>query len=448
MRETVQSTISAYKLISPGQTVLVGVSGGPDSVALLHVLLTLSPSMGFKVAAAHLNHGIRGEDADRDQAFVEELCELLGVPLITRRADVPRLARENGWTLEQAGREVRYKFLRDCAKNLHAERIALAHHMDDQAESILLHLTRGTGLAGLVGMLPMREEIIRPLLFVRRSDVERYLTDEGIAYCVDATNLETGGTRNRLRLELVPYVESNINPAFVKTLCSMGELLLRDESYLQSIADEALEQTRREGGFDRESLNALPLPILTRALRAALREAGAAVDIERVHIERLIALLGGRTGAKLQLPGVDAYIDYTLLCFGQGVAELEYYETPFVLYGQTFTPLGSFMSEKAELPAGGFGETRFVAYMDAQSLEGAVVRLRRHGDRIHPMNAPGHKKLKEYFIDRKVARSDRGVPLICKKDEVLFLPGFCSAEATRVGKETQSIIRVTFTPKK
>ncbi len=445
MRETVRATIREYNLISSKETVLVGLSGGPDSVALLHVLLSLAPSMGFKVTAAHLNHGIRGGEADRDEEFVRELCDFLGVPLCVERADIPGLAKKNGWTLEQAGREERYAFLRRAGKSFGAGRIAVAHHMDDQAESILLHLTRGTGLAGLVGMMPAREEIIRPLLFVRRSDVETYLAQEGLAYCVDATNLETGSTRNRLRLELIPYVEDNINPAFVKTLCSMGELLLRDENYLQGMADEALEKTRREGGFARKELKKLPLPILTRALRSALREAGAVVDIERVHIEQLIALLAARTGARLQLPAVEAYIDYELLCFGKEKEETPYFETPFLLEGRTETPLGTFVSRFTELPES-FGGDRNIAYMNAESLEGAVLRPRREGDRIYPIGAPGRKKLKEYFIDRKVPRARRVLPLLCRDDEVLFLPGFCSAESTKIETNTEKIIRVEFIP--
>ncbi len=446
MRQIVQSTIREYGLILPGQTVLVGLSGGPDSVALLHVLLSLAPSMDFKVAAAHLNHGIRGEEADRDEFFVRELCDFLGVALLCEKRDVPAAAKAHGWTIEQAGRELRYDFLRRAKDKLGASRIAVAHHMDDQAESILLHLTRGTGLAGLVGMMPLREDIIRPLLCVRRSDVEQYLTEEGLAYCVDATNLETGSTRNRLRLELVPYVEKHINPAFVKTLCSMGELLLRDESYLQKLADEALDAAREDGGFMRERLRGLPLPILTRALRTALREAGAAVDIERVHIERLIGLLGARTGARLQLPGIDAYIEYELLCFGVEPEETPYFEIPFLAEGETDTPLGRFVSGAADYPAD-FGENRNIAYMDARALEGAVLRPRRSGERIYPIGAPGRKKLKQYFIDRKIPRSQRVLPLLCKGDEVLFLPGFCSAEATRVSPDTERILRVEFIPR-
>ncbi|MDO5110832.1 MAG: tRNA lysidine(34) synthetase TilS [Clostridia bacterium] len=445
IRAIIQSTIEEYGLIHPGETVLVGLSGGPDSVALLHTLLSLSTSMGFRVAAGHLNHGIRDEAADADEQFVRELCELFGVPLWVEKADVPAIAKARGWTLEQAGREERYAFLHRAKEKAGAQRVAVAHHMDDQAESILLHLTRGTGLAGLVGMLPARGEIIRPLLFVRRGDVEEYIAQEGLAYCVDATNLETGSTRNRLRLDVIPYIEEHINPAFVDGLCSMAELLLRDETYLQAQADKLLEAARRPGGFDRETLKGEPLPILTRALRAALREAGAYVDIERVHIEQLIDLLSARTGAMLPLPGVQAYVQYDLVCFGNP-AETPEFSLPFVLDGVTQTPLGDFVCTIVPRPAE-FGHDRNVAFMDADKLDGLLARTRREGDRIYPIGAPGRKKLKEYFIDKKVPREKRTLPLLCMGEDVWFAPGFCSGEAGKVTEETTRVARIEYKQK-
>ncbi len=445
IRAIIQSTIEEYGLIRQGETVLVGLSGGPDSVALLHTLLSLSASMGFRVAAGHLNHGIRAEAADADERFVRELCDLWGVPLWVERADVPALAKQNGWTLEQAGREERYAFFRRAKKQAGAQRVAVAHHMDDQAESILLHLTRGTGLAGLVGMMPARGDIIRPLLFVRRGDVEEYIAQEGLAYCVDATNLETGSTRNRLRLDVIPYIEENINPAFVDGLCSMAELLLRDETYLQTQADKLLEAARREDGFDRETLKDKPLPVLTRALRTALREAGAYTDIERVHIEQVIDLLSARTGSMVQLPHVQAYVQYALICFGNLAPAVEF-AVPFVPEGVTHTPLGDFVSAIVPRPVD-FGADRNVAYMDADKLSGLVARTRREGDRIYPIGAPGRKKLKEYFIDKKVPREKRALPLLCADEDVWFAPGFCSAEASKVTGATVRVARIEYKQK-
>lgn len=448
MLDKVENTIKRFGLIGEGEKVLVGVSGGADSVALLHTLLALSSRMGFFVCAAHLNHGIRGEEAESDALFVKDLCELYGVELYQELIDVPSLAREHRETLEQAGRVARYDFLSRAKKRFGADKIAVAHHMDDQAESILLHLTRGSGLLGLTGMQPQRGDLIRPLLFLRRREIEAYLEKEGIAFCTDATNLERGGTRNRLRLDAIPYIEKNINPSIVESLCSMGELLWRDESYLAAQAEAALASAKSGAGYLRDELKKLPLPILTRCLRIALFNAGAKADIERVHIEKVIELLSSRTGATLSLPYVEAWTSYELVCFGASES-VEWFELDLCEDGITKTPLGEF--EAHVIDAGAEGEKldfsdRSVGYMDMDKLFGnaLIVRLRRDGDRFFPVGAPGRRKLKQFFIDRKVARDERLVPLICNGSDVFFVPGHCVSDDVKVDGSTRKILKVVY----
>ena len=446
MLDKVEKTIERFGLISKGEKVLVGVSGGADSVALLHTLLALSSRMGFYVCAAHLNHGIRGEEAESDALFVKDLCELYGVELYQELIDVPLLAREHRETLEQAGRVARYDFLSRAKKRFGADKIAVAHHMDDQAESILLHLTRGSGLLGLTGMQPQRGDLIRPLLFLRRREIEAYLENEGIAFCTDATNLERSGTRNKLRLDAIPYIEKNINPSIVETLCSMGELLWRDESYLAAQSQAALTAAKSGTGYLREELKKLPLPILTRAIRIALFNAGAKADIERVHVEKVIELLSARTGARVSLPYVNAWTSYELVCFGasEGIA---WFELDLREDGVTTTPLGEF--EAHVIDAGSepldFSD-RSIGYMDMDKLFGnaLIIRLRRDGDRFFPVGAPGRRKLKQFFIDRKVSRDERLVPLICNGGDVFFVPGHCVSDDVKVDGQTRRILKVVY----
>ena len=442
MQHKAQEAIKTYGLIERGHTVVCGVSGGADSVALLTSLLSLSGAMEFKVCAAHLNHGIRGESADHDEQFVRDLCDFYGVPFYFERADIPALAKANKQTVEQAGREERYAFLERARAHFNADLIAVAHHMDDQAESVLLHMTRGSGLTGLTGMQPRRDKIIRPLLFVRRDEIEEYLSREGLAYCIDETNLEPEGTRNRIRLDILPYIEKHINPAIVPTLCSMAELLLRDEKYLSAQASEALAACRREDGYDRRALQKLPLPILTRAIRIALKNAGAEADIERVHVEKVIDFLKARTGARLHLPFVEAWTSYDLIQFGV-TEEFADFCVPLQIPGETVTPLGTFVAEYFE--GGGYVKDKSVACMDASKLDPSalVARTRKSGDRFYPVNSPGRRKLKEYFIDKKVPRNKRNLPLICA-DEVLFVPGHAVSETVKVEPSTQETLRVTF----
>ena len=449
MRQRVADFIAQHDLLRAGASAVVGVSGGADSVALLHMLTALAPSMGFTVCAAHFNHGIRGAAADADEAFVQRLCARLGVPLFCGRADVPSLAESRGQTLEQAAREARYAFLEEARVHFGADVIAVAHHMDDQAETLLLHLARGAGLAGLVGMKPRRGRVIRPLLPLRRSEIEAYLSQEGLSFCTDETNLLRDSTRNRIRLDVLPYLAEHVNPAIVPALCAASELLAQDEAYLCEAAGQRLLSVQRgENAYDRAALAALPPALLGRAVRMALAAAGAEKDIERTHVEQVIALLQGRTGARLYLPGVDVWVDYALLCVGRLPEEApEPFEVPLVRAGETRTEKGVFLAE--EVPPERFVRDPFIACFDLAKLpaEGLSVRSRRPGDRFFPLNAPGRRKLKEFFIDRKVPRAEREVPLIACGQEILFVPGFSVADTVKVDAKTARILRVTYIPR-
>ncbi|HWQ58578.1 MAG TPA: tRNA lysidine(34) synthetase TilS [Clostridia bacterium] len=444
MREKIAAFIRENGLIPAGSSVVAGVSGGADSVALLRVLVLLSREMDFVVSAAHLNHCIRGQAADEDEAFVAGLCEGMGISLYRERLDIPRLAREHSRTLEEEGRVARYAFFERAQAHFCADLVAVAHHKDDQAESVLLHLVRGSGLAGLTGMRPGRGDLIRPMLCVRRAEIEAYLAAEGIPYRTDATNLVPEGTRNRLRLDVIPYIERHVNPAFTQTLCSMAELLGRDEEYLAAAARDALAKAARPGGYDRLSLASLPSPIQSRAIRMALAAVGAEVDIERAHVEKVSALLGAKTGAMLDLPGALARISYGLIVFERpGGRAAEEFELQLLIPGDTVTPDGVFRAEVMQDTS--VVADPYVAYFDLERLPPCIVaRRRRAGDRFFPLGAPGSRKLKEYFIDRKVPREAREVPLVAAGSEVLFVPGFRIAEPFKVKPETTRVLRVEY----
>ncbi|OQA74046.1 MAG: tRNA(Ile)-lysidine synthase [Firmicutes bacterium ADurb.Bin248] len=444
MKEKIAAFIRENGLIPAGSGVVAGVSGGADSVALLRALTLLAPGMGFSVFAAHLNHGIRGEEADADEAFVADLCESWGVPLIREKLDIPALARAHSRTLEQEGREARYAFFERAKARFGADLVAVAHHKDDQAESVLLHLTRGSGLAGLAGMRPRRGSLIRPMLCVRRAEIEAYLEAEGIPYRTDATNLVPAGTRNRLRLDVIPYIEAHINPAFTEMLCSGAELLRRDEDYLADAAREALAQALREGGYDRAQLLALPPPIRTRAVRLALAAIGADVDVERTHVEKACELLAAKTGARLDLPGARVRTSYGLVFFGKpGKPAPREFESKLAIPGDTAAPEGVFRAEIT--PDTAVTADPYVACFDLDRLPPDVVaRRRRAGDRFFPLGAPGSRKLKECFIDRKVPREARDAPLLASGSDVLFVPGFRIAESVKVIGETTRVLRVTY----
>lgn len=444
--EKVERFISENGLLDEGGSALVGLSGGADSVALLKALLGLSKKHGWTIRAAHFNHGIRGREAGEDELFCRDLCEANGVPFYADRADVPAYARENGLSLETAGRLLRYAFLERIKEKTGSDRIAVAHHMNDNAESILLHLLRGSGLSGLLGIRPRRDDIIRPLLCVSKQEIEEYLEREGVPFCTDTTNLIPKGSRNRLRLVMVPYIEKHINPAIVRSLCGMSELLQKDEEYLMAEASRAYSAVRAEDGLIRAETAKLPYPIRTRVIRMALAEAGALVDIERVHVEAISDLLTARTGARLSLPGIEVWTSYDLIKFGNPSAPSDF-ETP-LKDGLISTPLGVFRVETTE-GTEGFERSRTVFCMDADKAaalgEPVVIRPRRDGDRFMPVGAPGRRKLKEFFIDRKIEREERGrIPLIAAGGEVLFVTGIAASETVKVDENTARMIRAEY----
>ncbi len=443
MRDKVESFVIRHNLIAPEDKVLVALSGGGDSVALLHILKSLSSHLGFTLCAAHLNHGIRGDAAKEDAEFVHDLCDFYGIRVYGGYADIPSLARQRGETLEQAGRMLRYEFLKQAKEFFGADKIAVAHHMDDQAESILLHLLRGSGLRGLCGMAPKREDIIRPLLCVTKAEIEAYLAKENLPFCTDATNLIPEGTRNKLRLEAIPYLSGEFNPRLVNSLCAMGELLSEDEEYLSAIAKRELENARRDGGFDRTLLSLLPRPVLSRCIRIALSEIGALTDAERGHTEAIMRLLDARTGARIEIPGADVWTSYELICFGHYKESVEDWEVPLEYMGVTETAAGTYRISPCAVSDR--PKDKYTACIDADKLpQGAVVRQRRAGDRFRKINAPGGKKLKEAYIDAKLPRDRRALAVIAHGHRALFVPGIGAAEELKLTQDSVRAVKIEF----
>lgn len=424
---------------------LVGVSGGMDSVALLHILCALRAAGGVKqLSAAHVNHGIRAA-AEEDAAFVRSLCASWDVTLYETQVDVPKL-RANGQTLEEAARDARYAFLREAKQKSGAGWIVTAHHMDDQAETVLMHLLRGTGLAGLCGMKAVSGDILRPLLGVSRRELAAYAEENTLSYRTDETNLEPCCLRNRIRLELLPLLREGYNPSISEGLARMAALLSEDEAYLTAEAELRLrESVLPTGGYDRNSLAALPTPIQARAVRLMLSKEGALYNLQQAGVNRLCALLQGRTGARMELPnGMEARVRYGAIIIGKPEGkDTEPFEAHFAWPGATHTPAGVYTADFAD----DFrrGEGAFVAYVDADKLpNNAMVRTRRPGDRFYPLNAPGERKLKEYLIDKKIDPPARELPLIAAGQDVLFFPGGTVSHSVRVWEDTRRILRVEF----
>lgn len=441
-RRILDETCLSACAIAASDSVLVALSGGADSTALLLSLLDLSREGRVGgIFAAHLNHGIRGELALRDQRFCEALCREYGVPLKTEFYNVPAYAKATGQTLEQAAREQRYAFLERARAEFGADVIATAHHADDQAETVLLHLLRGSGTGGLGGMKPRNGRIVRPLLATNHAAILTYLEERNAPHCEDETNAENGAARNRIRNELLPALRA-YNPAVMQALCRTAALCAEDDALLEQIAREAEQQTVQNGGLNRAKLSELPLALKSRIVRKRLLELDG--NVSEPDVRRVLALLEAQTGTKIELPGgYHAWTTAERLLLGHYPGECVYC-VPFVQEGKTITPRGVFESERVERwqkPANGNE-----AYLARSALpEGLVVRSRRNADRFRPLGAPGERKLSDVLTDRKIPREARDLPLLCAGNNVYYAAGLTISEEAKVLPDTRDILHITFT---
>ena len=284
MTDKILSWMRGQCMTQPGDTVICAVSGGADSVCMLHVLLSLRNTLGITVEAAHFNHQLRGEESDRDEAFVRTLCAELGVVLHVDNGDVRARAAKTHESVEEAARALRYAFFSSLPGL-----IATAHTQDDNLETVLLNLTRGTGLAGLCGIPPRRERFIRPMLAVSRAEIEAYLAQNGLSHVTDSTNFLPDARRNRLRQSVIPLLKAE-NPSLCETAFRMCRLLEADEAQLSAQAEEALRQARLSNGIQCSALTAYPAAVRTRAVKLLLGEIHAPKLSER-HISAVDRLL-------------------------------------------------------------------------------------------------------------------------------------------------------------
>lgn len=398
--------------------VLVALSGGADSVALTCLLRELPG--GPELVAAHFEHGIRGEESLADAAFVRGLCAQWRIPLVEERCDVPALARERGVGLEQAARDARYAFLRRAAAENGCDGICLAHHLDDQAETVLMHLFRGSGLHGLRGMAAQEGDLLRPLLRIRKAELTAYLTGRGIPWREDATNRLPDTPRNALRLEVLPRIEA-VYPGAAQAISRLSRIA-RDE-------DEYLDAQARE--FAARSVRALPTgwQVACQAHPALLRRAiRLLMPLEGEEIERVLALLPG--GGRLQLSGgrsAEATGGRLYLLSGRKLPVIEAPLSPEVDLGE--------MGRVRITPwdGGAIADDPCVQAMSARAVEGAVFRTRRPGDFIVPLGMTGRQKLSDYFINRHVDRPLREMtPLLALGGEVLWAAGIGLSETAKL----------------
>jgi tRNA(Ile)-lysidine synthase len=457
---TVKDTIERYHLISPRDTVLAAVSGGPDSVCMLHVLLGLREEFGFEVTVAHLDHRFRGEESRRDSAFVSELADRFGVRCVCHEENVPRFLLSNAMSSQEAARLLRYQFLVKTSKLEYCQRIATGHNADDQAETVLMRFLRGAGPEGLAGIPPKREgTIIRPLLHCWREDIERYLAEHEIPFRVDSSNLESKYLRNEVRNELLPDL-ARYNPKISKSLAGLASIMSDVAGHLDRLTDRAMLEVVRRARFGQFVLDlrildgydeALKRGVFRRVFESLRPDLG---PLSSQHVENLLRLVRkSDVGASVELSGgVRARVEHETIVFTCGEAPPETPERTLSVPGSvSFDEAG--LTITAEIvPRGEFGvrpaeADADVAFFDWSSVNPPLsVRSRISGDRFQPFGMEGTQSVKNLFINEKIAYSFRqSVPLLCDRSGILWVVGVRRSARAPVARDSDSVLVVKAT---
>lgn len=470
--------IMKQQLVRPGDHVVTGLSGGADSVCLLLMLHELSPRLQLTLTAVHVHHGIRGEAADRDMEYAESLCRELGIVFLPVWSDVPRRARENHQTVEEAGREARYEAFVRAAGERGANVIAVAHHMDDQAETVMMNLLRGSGIRGYGGISPKRAIdsegvlsrgpqfsaaepkaslcVVRPLLCLRRCEIEQWLGSRGRQWCTDETNAETDYLRSRVRNCLMPQLESCYNSEALEHIAAAAGDFREADEYLRSQARGLMESWKvlEESGPE-PSRAVYPVRLLAEQpsilQRYAIQEGIGSLcglkDISRRHIEAILSLLGKSGQKQISLPGgLQARLCYGQLFLEQrgrsgnlhhrSVVSCPGEKNDQALNRAVFTV---FLYQDKKIP-----QNCCVNWFDYDTIGGSLlVRRRRPGDRICVRKDGSNQKLSDYMINAKIPAGQRDqLPLLACGRDILWIPGWRMAENCKVTKKTRLILQV------
>ncbi len=444
--------IERYHMIRAGDRVLIGLSGGADSAALFHILRKNCHLLGCTLLAVHVDHGLRGAEAARDRAFVERSCGQYEIPCRSVQMPVCRMAREGGLSLEEAGRKARQQVFAEMMKEWGCDKLALAHHKNDQAETMLHHLARGTGLSGLCGLSPTDGIRIRPLLCLERGEIEHYLKVEGFDHVEDSSNSEDHYTRNRIRHKILPELETQVNKKAVEHMAQTAQILRQADTYLRGQGRALLERYGTgalflENGFFRE--DAVPAYYGLREFLDENFHAGR--DIGRGHYERLLDWGRMPVGRVLELPhGIRAQKRYGGVSFyredGEDAKETEGFSFTLRIPGEVRGP--GFRLRCRVIPNNfcHVPQKTYTKWLNYDKIKNTVeVRTRRPGDRLAIDAHGGTKKLKSYLIDCKVPRQERSrVVLVAQGQEVLWVVGHRLSEAYKIQADTKEVLEIVY----
>ncbi|WP_455796597.1 tRNA lysidine(34) synthetase TilS [Clostridium butyricum] len=457
MYKKVMSYIKDNNLIKSGDKVLVALSGGPDSVCLLNILYNLKAELNIEIGAAHLNHLLRDKDAFEDEEYVKTLCKSLDIPCFVKRVDINKYSKDKKMSSEMAGRDARYNFFDDIVKDEGYTKIATAHNANDQAETILFRLMRGSGIEGLCGIKVRRDKIIRPILCLSRKEVEEYIEINNLKPRIDKTNFEKIYNRNKIRLDIIPYIKENFNEDIIQTLNRMSVLLQKDNEFIENSArsfyeKHCIEQSDyfiiKKEMFDNKEA------VVTRVIRYALTNFSKThYDFEMKHIYEICNLAKNNSGKAIDLPNKiyaeniygDIYIKERIN-INNIDAKQEIVVNKNEINGKKIffndeNIKFSVLKNDSNLD---LNQNNFIKYFDFDKINDSIsLRKRKNGDKIIPLGMKGSKKIKDLFIDMKVPKEERDcIPLLCFDENISWIVGIRVSEEYKITNKTKNILRV------
>lgn len=430
----------------PGTRVVVGLSGGADSIVLIHYL---KYALTCNVFACHINHNLRGAESVRDMEFVKEFCSKHSIELFIKEADVFSYAKENFLTVEESGREIRYDFFAQIKKKTDACYIATAHTLSDNAETLLLNLTRGTALSGLCGIPAVRDDIIRPLLYCTRADIEDYCKENKLDYVTDSTNSQDIYSRNNIRNNVIPVLKQ-INPAFEAAVLRTVATLKNDNSYLEKLSQELFLRCMADDNscnkYNITPLKNMDIALLHRVAGKILEECGVAKSYDLIC--RLCGIISLSKGKINIAKNVYAEVSQSILTVGEEKKPLPYFEDELLL-GKYTTKSGEiYMISKYDIQT--FDYTKKVyknllyIVLDYDKIVGKIfIRQKKAADEINFVNRNGNKKLKKLFIDAKLTPFEKSKTLVLADEaSIIGVYGFGVAQRVAIDENTKTILRI------
>lgn len=446
MEGRILKNIIDHKLIENGDSIIVGASGGPDSQFMIYILNELKSQIDFEIILAHLNH-LHRKEAKNDEDLVKKTAEELDLKFFSRARSMDDYAKKHGLSSEDAGRRLRYEFFNDLAKDYENSKIAVAHNKDDQAETVLMRIIRGTGLDGLRAMDYKSGNIIRPILNIKKSEIIAYLDSKKIPYALDATNFENDYTRNKIRLDIIPKLEE-INPKAIDQIYSLSELAKDDLEILDGVIDDKFKDFAEIKKdiivFDKAKFDQSNPAVLRRIIRKAIEILNGEIkDISRENIDEFLSIRDLDTGKKIIKDMIvlrKTYDSYIL--------EINKHEEKFeeVLYLKDVDKINfdGLYIKTSIINTNKYEKSEKIGYFDYDKLSFPLkVRTRRNGDRFVPLGHSSEKKLKDFLIDQKIDREKRDeIPLILSDDKIIWLVAYRISDEFKVRESTKRILKI------